>query len=106
MLRDFINRLRKPKKNCVQPIEFISTNTVRFTMATLQRLEDLHNRGAWMREQQEAAAAECCELLNCDPDGGEVDTDYATEIIYMGTPIGAALDSIIQYREMRDNQCR
>lgn len=104
MLRDLINRLRKPKKNCVQPIEFVSTNTVRFTMATLQRLEDLHNRGAWMREQQEAAAAECCELLGVDPDGGGYETDIASEIIYMGMPVGTALDHIIKNRERR--QCQ
>lgn len=108
----FLNLFRKrrvePPVNVTrqyEPVQYLGKGAVGFRIDTIQRLEDIANKAAQLREQQEALAAECCELLGCDPDGQELDTDYATEIVYMGLPIGQAFDSIIQYREMRDKEC-
>ena len=105
-LSKFFRRLARKRSCELEPMEYLQTGTVRFRMETLQRVEDIRSRAAWHREQMEALAAEACELLNCDPSGQEIDTDYATEIVYMGTPVGTALDSIIQYRDMKEKKCQ
>lgn len=114
-MRDLINYLfsgRQPKpepverRSDLEPFEFEGRGLVRFQMASMHRLEDIAAKAAFYREQMEALAAEACELLNCDPSGAELDTDYATEIVYMGTPIGEALDSIITYRNMKEKECQ
>ena len=107
-LIDFFRRrqvLVNDRSPC-EPVNYCGDGLVRFQMRTISRLEDISNKSAQLREQMEALAAEACELLGCDPDGVEVDTDYATEIVYMGTPVGTAMDSIITYREMREKECQ
>lgn len=109
LFRFFAGRITTQPKRVerdLEPFEYLNGGIVRFEMKTMHRLEEIQTRAAYLREQQEALAAEACELLNCDPDGDELDTDYATEIVYMGTPVGTALDSIIQYREMRGKKCQ
>lgn len=110
-MRSLIDYFRRRKvrllnRSPLPPVQYCGKGLVRFEMRTIERLEGISNKAAQLREQMEALAAETCELLGCDVEGAEVDTDYATEIVYMGTPIGTALDSIITYRELRDKECQ
>lgn len=111
MFRRLLNSLRSRRvlireRLPLKPFEFLGSGLVRFDMSTMHRVEEIANLAAYHREQMEALAAECCELLGCEVNGPELDTDYATEIVYMGTPIEEALDNIITYKKLRDKQCQ
>jgi hypothetical protein len=99
-------RRQTSRHSPLEPVQYIGNGTVKLNLQTIQRLEEIANKAAYHREQQEALAVECCELLGCDATGQEIDTDYACEIVYMGSPIGEALDNIITYREMRGKKCQ
>ena len=107
----FLNNLFRKRRDIrhvnreFEPVQYLGSS-VKFRMETIHRLEEISNKAAQLREQQEAMAAECCELLGCVPDSQQLDAEFASDIVYMGTPIGQVFDSIIQYREMRDKKCQ
>lgn len=51
----------------------------------VDRLRQIANRAAWIREQQEAMAAECCLACCVDPNSESIERDWCEEIVYHGT---------------------
>lgn len=104
LLRLFLQTEQSPivRKPYLEPVEY-AKGSVKFNMETLERLSDIKTRAAYHREQMEALAEECCELLSCDTNKDELDCEFAREIVYAGRDIGGAMDAIIDYRSLREN---
>jgi hypothetical protein len=98
MLRFLLRKKQVPQRQVTEPAQFIDRRTVKISIETIQRLEYLSGRGAWLREQMEACAEECCFLLGCDYDCGGIDSEIASEIIYCGVEVGEALDRILEFK--------
>ena len=79
-------------------VRYLDQNTVKIHFETMNRLEYLRGRAAWLREQMEAATEECCYLLGCDFAAMDNAAEVAQEIIYCGMEVGDALDMIIKIK--------
>jgi hypothetical protein len=66
------------------------------TEGNLIELNSLHLKGMQLREQMEAMAARCSQILGVEDLEGSVCKDYAEEIVYAGT---APMEAIKNLRD-------
>ena len=50
----------------------------------MNRLQGIHFKASQLRKQQDALAAEVCELCGIDPNADTLERDWCNEVVYDG----------------------
>jgi hypothetical protein len=86
----------------IPPIDF-HPGWIHFHFETIRRLDHLHARGHYHREQLEAIAAECCELFGESPDSDSYAADAARSIALVGLEVNSAIEMAATHADGGDN---
>lgn len=97
-------RLAMPDEAPIYPATLIVCRGKRLSYNEYNELKHIHALGIHYREQMEASAARCCEILGIDPEIDSVDRDFASDIVFNGTNPKDAITHLNQSQSRRRQQ--